>query len=40
MHRDTLFHLLLDATFVIAPLGAIAAIVVLVGLFRQRGERD
>lgn len=36
---DTLFTLMFNATFVIAPLGGIACAIVMVGLWRNRRQR-
>lgn len=35
---DAIFHFMFSATFVVAPLGAIACAILFVGLLRQRGE--
>ncbi len=35
---DTLFNALLGASFVVAPLGGIAAVILLIGLWRSRRE--
>lgn len=35
---DTLFNLLFGATFIVAPMGGIAFVLLMVGLWRSRRE--